>query len=117
MKNRFAFEMAVGLVGLVAVLFLGSKGMVALVLFAFFPLVVRKSGGHRPDERELQLFYRAGNWTVVLIILSVLVIYLASPLIINGNRVGDNWYLLTVSSILIVHGLAGLAAFRDQQGT
>lgn len=113
MKMRFAFEFMVGLIGITAILIFGSRGMVALVLFAFFPVVVRKYGGHRPDERELQLFYRASNWTLVLIFLAVLAIYLASPLIINGYRVGDNWYLLTSAAILAVHGLSGLVVFRD----
>ncbi len=113
MKIRFAFEMAVGLIGIAAVLLLGSAGMVFFVLFAFFPLVVRKYGGHKPDERELQLFYRAGNLTLVLIILAVLGIYLASPLSINGRAVGENWYLITMGAILATHGLAGLISFRE----
>ena len=113
MKMRFAFELMVGLIVLTAVLLFGSKGMVAFVFFAFFPVVVRRYGGHRPDEREMQLFYRASNWSLVLIFLAVLAVYLASSVVINGYRVGDNWYLLTMASILAVHGLSGLVVFRD----
>jgi hypothetical protein len=112
MKIRFAFELAVGMISVAAVLLLGSVGMVFFALFAFFPLVVRKYGSHKPDERELQLFYRAGNLTLVLIFLAVLGIYLASSVSINGRAVGENWYLLTMGAILATHGFAGLISFR-----
>ncbi len=112
MKARFAFESLVGLIGLVAVLLLGNKGGVFLVLFVFFPVIVRLNKANRPDERELQLFYQASNFTLILIFIALVLIYVASGVTINGHQIGDNWYLLSISSILFVHGLIGLVVFR-----
>jgi len=112
MRARFAFESLVGLIGLVAVLLLGKVGGVFMVLFVFFPVIVRLNKAHRPDERELQLFYQASNFTLILIFMALVLIYVASGVTINGNTVGDNWYLLSISSILFVHGMIGLVVFR-----
>lgn len=112
MKARFAFESLVGLIGLVTVLLLGDLGGVFLVLFVFFPVIVRLNKAHKPDERELQLFYQASNFTLILIFVALVLIYVASGVTINGHQIGDNWYLLSISSILFVHGLIGLVVFR-----
>ncbi len=112
MRARFAFESLVGLIGLVAVLLLGKIGGVFMVLFVLFPVIVRLNKAQKPDERELQLFYQTSNFTLILIFMALLLIYVGSDLTINGHQIGDNWYLLSISSILFVHGLIGLVVFR-----
>ena len=112
MRTRFAFESLVGLIGILAVLFLGAVGGVFMVLFVLFPVVVRLSKAHKPDERELQLFYQTSNFTLVLIFIALVLIYVASDLTITGHQIGDNWYLLSISSILFFHGLIGLIVFK-----
>ncbi len=112
MKARFVFESLVGLIGLIAVLLLGEVGGVFLVLFVLFPVIVRLNKPHKPDERELLLFYQTSNFTLILIFIALVLIYVASGVIINGHQIGDNWYLLSISSILFVHGLIGLVVFR-----
>ncbi len=112
MKIRFAFESLVGLIGLIAVLLLGEVGGIFLVLFAFFPAIVRLNKANKPDERELQLFYQASNFTLILIFIALVLIYVLSGVTLNGHQIGDNWYLLSVSSILFTHGLIGLVVFR-----
>jgi len=112
MRLRFAYESLVGFIGLIAVLLLGDVGGVSLVLFAFFPVIVRMNKGDNPDERELLLFYKTSNFTLILIFVSLVLIYVFSGLTINGHAVGDSWYLLSISSILFIHGLIGLAVFK-----
>ena len=112
MRLRFAFESLVGLIGLAAVLLLGDVGGVFLVLFVLFPVIARAGRTHKPDERELQLFYQTSNFTLILIFIALVLIYVASDLTINGHQIGENWYLLSISSILFIHGLIGLIVFR-----
>ena len=112
MKARFAYESLVGLIGLIAVLLFGDVGGVSLVLFAFFPVIVRMNKANNPDERELLLFYKTSNFTLILIFVALVLIYVFSGLTINGHTVGDSWYLLSISSILFIHGLIGLSVFK-----
>jgi hypothetical protein len=108
----FGVQFAIGLICLVAVLLLGEVGMVAFVPFALYPVFVRKYMPQGPDERELQFFYRAGNFTMIFMVLAILGIYFASGIAINGNLIGDNWHLLSIASILFFHGFSGLLVFR-----
>lgn len=108
---RFGFEFAVGLICFISVLILGTLGWSTFALFAFFPLVVRKSSPNGPDERELELFYKVGNFALILIIAAIILIYFASDISVNGNLVGENWHFLSISAVLLLHGLSGLLVF------
>ncbi len=66
MKTRFYYELIVGVIGLIAVLLFGIPGFAAFALFAGYPQI--KTG--KPDEREYQLFYKAGNITAVATLLA-----------------------------------------------
>jgi len=112
MRIRFVYESLVGLIGLIAVLLLGNVGGISLVLFAFFPVIVRMTKAHKPDEDELRMFYQTGNFTLILIFIALLMIYVFSGVTINGHIVGDNWFLLSISSILFFHGLIGVVVFK-----
>lgn len=112
MRARFAYESLVGLIGLIAVLIFGDVGGVSLVLFVFFPVIVRMKKADNPDESELLLFYKTSNFTVILIFVALVLIYVFSGLTINGHMVGDSWYLLSISSILFIHGLIGVTVFK-----
>lgn len=112
MKVRFMFESFVGLIGLIAVLLLGNVGGIFMMLFVLFPVIVRRNKAHKPDDRELQLFYRTSNFTLILIFMALTLIYIASGVTINGHTVGDNWFLLSIASILFTHGLIGMVVFR-----
>ena len=112
MIATFSFEFAVGLLCIIATLFLGQAGMAVFALYALLPLVARKFRPAGPDERELQLFYRTGNITMALIVVAILCIYFASGININGNLVGEHWHFLSIASVLFLHGLSGLLVFR-----
>jgi hypothetical protein len=108
MNKRFYFELTIGVIGLIAVLVFGMPGFAAFALFAFFPLFSRK----RADEREYQLFYRAGNMTAALTFIACVFIYFVSDLRINGHLIGDLWLFLVCFSFLVAHGISGLIIFQ-----
>jgi hypothetical protein len=111
MNKRFYFELAIGLVGIAAVLYFGVAGFAVFALFAAYPWVAKK----KADEREYQLFYYTGNITAIATFLLCVVIYLGSDLVINGNKIGDLWLYLVCFSFLAVHGVSGLVIFSRSQ--
>ena len=108
MKTRFAYELLVGIILMVAVLLFGTIGFAAFALFVAQPFIGKK----KADERESQLFLKVGNYTAGATLLACVVIYFFSDLVINGQLIGKNWLGLVVSSFLIAHGAAGLIIFR-----
>ena len=111
MNLRFIFEAVVGAVCLLAILFFGSKGIAALALFAFLPIIMRIKKTI-PDEREKQIFYKVGNLTFGLTVIALYIIYQLSDYTINGNHIEDYWYFLSITSIILIHGISGLIIFR-----
>jgi hypothetical protein len=109
MNKRFAYELAVGIITIIAVLLFGMKGNAVLALLAFQPFIGKKKGW---DEREFQLFYRVGNYTAGASLLACVIIYECSDLIFNGQEIGKNWLGLVVSSFIIAHGAAGRLIFK-----
>lgn len=104
---RYFYEAVVGALALTLVLLFGMKGLASLALLAFLPLYLR-ARSVQPDERELTLFYRTGNLTLGIIIVSVFVIYKFSQTSIHGQTVGENWKGLLMALIVFFHGLGGL---------
>lgn len=107
MLLRYYFELAVGLLVIFAVLFLGAAGNTMFVLFAVLPAIMRKKKS-KVDERELYVFYKAGNLTMGLMVLCLFIIHHFFDAVVNGNVVGDNWFPLSIGALLTVHGLSGL---------
>ncbi len=108
---RFLFEFLVGFICLLSVLVFGIVGMTVLSLYALLPLLISKIT-KKPDERETQLFYKAGNLSMGLMILVILLIYYFSGIKINGHLIGNHWMELSISSAIFTHGLAGLIVFK-----
>jgi len=108
MKKRFAYELIVGSIGLIAVFLFGSAGMAALALLTAHPFIGKK----KADERESQLFNQVGNITAAVTLLACVVIYLAGNIVVNGNQIGELWLFLAVFSFLVAHGGAGLVIFK-----
>ena len=104
MKKRFAYELIVGSIGLIAVFLFGSAGLAALALLAAHPFIGKK----KADERESQLFNQVGNLTAAITLLACVAIYLAGDVVVNGFQIGELWLFLVVFSFLIAHGGAGL---------
>ncbi len=108
---RFSYEMLVGLATLIAILLFGEKGFALFALLALLPIIMRTIKV-KPDERELQLFYRSGNATLALTILSIFLIYQVSGWTVNGHVIGDYWMPLSISAVLFSRGLVGLLYFK-----
>lgn len=113
MLLRYYFETIAGLLCLVLILLFGSKGIASLAVFALLPIIMRYKKTST-DERELHLFYKAGNYTMGGNILFLYLIYRFSDTAINGNIIGDNWFALAVTTTLFVHGLVGLFLYKTE---
>lgn len=117
MKTRFAYELIIGIIGFVATLWFGSVGMVALALLAIHPFIGRRNPFMRGDkekwdEREYQLFYKAGNFTAGFTIVALVIIFEIKDISINNHLINDNWLVLSASSFIAAHGLSCLIIFK-----
>ena len=108
---RYYFELIVGLIAILAILLFGKFGNAFFILFAALPLIMRIRKG-KVDERELLVFYKAGNLTMGLMIVCLYLISYFFHSTINGNLIGDHWFSLSVASLLTAHGLSGLIMNR-----
>jgi len=108
MNKRFAYELVVGIIGLIAVLLFGEKGLVAFALLIAHPFIGKK----KADEREWQLFYKIGNYTAGASVVAAVIIYELSDVIVNGILIGKNWLGLLVAAVLIAHGISGLLILK-----
>jgi hypothetical protein len=104
---RFAYELAVGVITIGAIILFGSKGQAAFALLALLPLILRILKV-KPDERELALFYKSGNLTLALLVSSLFFFGLTGL----EDFFIKNWMFITASALLIAHGLAGLIIFK-----
>jgi hypothetical protein len=107
MKLRFYFEAVVGMFCFILILSFGAAGGASLAFFAILPVIIWKNKV-KPDERELQLFYKTGNLTYGLQFVALTMIYLIEDKSINGNLILNSWLTLSISSMIMVHGIAGL---------
>lgn len=108
MTKRFIFELLFGVVWVVAIILFGNLGSVAMVLMVFLIPFCKK----KPDEREMQLFYKIGNLTAGVTIVLCVIIYQCSNYIVNGHRVGDLWLFWLLSTFFIAHGIVGIVIYK-----
>lgn len=116
MTARYLIETIVGGISLLGILLLGDAGTAFLALLAITPFYMRWRKV-KPDERELQLFYKTGNWTMAAMILAIILIDRFFNLSVNGHLIGDNWTLLAISSIIFLHGSLGLTIRKIEDYT
>ena len=111
MRNRFAFELIIGTAMLIAVLLFGTPGLAVLVLLSAHPFIGKK----KMDEREIQLFYRVGNFTAGTVLLVSVIIFYFSETPINGILLGQNWFGLLLATFIGAHGAFGLILSREEK--
>lgn len=107
MTFRFTFEAVVGTIYLTLTLFLGQMAVWVFLFFTpifFLPRMRRQN----MDEREIQLFYKIGNWSTVSLFLSYLLIENLADVLVYGHKLGDYRIQLCVSLFLLTRGLTGL---------
>ncbi len=106
MVLRFLYEAIVGFLTFVAILLFGEKGFAVFALLAILPVIMRVAKV-KADERELLLFYRAGNVTLAATMLAIILIHFTSGWTVNGHLIGDHWMQLSVAAVLFCHGIIG----------
>lgn len=111
MIKRFTYELAVGIILLIAVLLFGTKGLAVLALLAAHPFIGQK----KADERESQLFNKVGNYTAGATLLVCVIIYYSSDVVVNGQALEKLWFGLAVAAFIIAHGAAGLIVFKKSE--
>jgi len=111
---RFYFQAIISLICILGILIWGDKGYALLALFALLPAIMRMKKTPKPDERELQLFYKTGNITFGGAILVIVLIQNISNIIVNGNKIGDYWGILTIMSTVVIQGITGLIIYKTQ---
>jgi len=111
MTGCYLIETIVGGIALLGILFLGDAGMVFFGFLAIMPFYMhwRKV---KPDELELQLFYKTGNWTMAATFLALILIDRFFNHSVNGHLISENWMPLTISAIIFLHGLIGLTIWK-----
>lgn len=111
---RFYFQTAISLICILGILIWSDKGYALLVFFALLPIIMRMKKTTKPDERELQLFYKIGNIKFGGVILVIVLIENISDAVINGNKIGNFWGILIIMSIVIIQGITGLIIYKTQ---
>lgn len=111
MLYRFYYQFFVGLIVILAILLFGNDGVISIILFALLPFLRRLFGNKKPDERELQMFYKIGNYTLIIIIAAVVLINKFSSTEINSHLIGTFWAPLTIASIFFGQGIIGIALY------
>jgi hypothetical protein len=104
---RFSYELAVGVITILSVIIFGEKGQAAFALLALLPVILRIIK-FKPDERELALFYKSGNLTVVLLVAALFGLSFFGL----EEFFMKNWMFISASALLISHGLSGLIVFK-----
>lgn len=113
MTGRYLIETIVGGIALLGILFLGEAGTAFLALLAITPLYMRWQK-IKPDELELQLFYKTGNWTMAAMVLALILIDRFFNQSVNGHLISENWMPLAISAIIFLHGLIGLTIWKTE---
>jgi hypothetical protein len=108
METRFAYELIVGILSLIAIILFGEKGMAVMALIAAQPFISKR----KFDERESQILNKAGNYTAGATLLICILIYDIPDLTVNGQLVGKVWLIWVVAIYVIAHGMSGLIILR-----
>lgn len=104
MQKRYSAFILAGIIGLICIFLLGVRGMYSLNLaFLIFLLPVRKQ-----DEREIQLSRRTFNFSLGIIMIILINIYVISNFTNFGIFLKENWVGLLISGFFIILGSTGL---------
>lgn len=110
MLLRFGYEAFCGITALISILILGKSGAAGFAMLGILPIILRAKK-IRFDERELQIFYKAGNYSAGIVITVLAAGYILKNSSVNLH-IPENWILLLLSFIIFVHGLFGLIILK-----
>ncbi len=115
MTIRFIYEGAVGALTLIMIAVFGAQGGAVIALYALLPIIMKFAKTQKPDERELQLFYITGNYSMGITFVILVAVYFLARLPAFSALVSTNWLSISVSAILLAHSVIGLVTFRKEQ--
>ena len=95
----------------ISLLVFGAAGSASLAIIALTPLVMRVSGNKSFDEREYQIFYKSGNYSLAFIVIGMVIINFISDQLIQGTRIGDMWLYFNLALLFFGKGLAGIIIY------
>ena len=101
LKKRFFIEFIVGISTLTLCYFIGTKGMSLLSLIVLMPLIGRKQ---KFDERDYQILYKTGNFSIVSFFLSAY--FLENTTILKSLSINFSSFMVLI--FLIFNGILGL---------
>lgn len=108
MAFRFWYEIAVGVITLLAILILGEPGIKAIVLLALLPIIMRVKK-LKADERETFLFYKGTQ-----IVFTSLIILIVASFVFTDLKFEDllkikreTWFMI-LAGFMVLNGLVRL---------
>ena len=114
MAFRLWYELGVGIITFIVILVIGEKGIIALVILAFLPIIMRVRK-YKSDERETQLFYKGTQF-----IFSGLIFLIVASFVFTDLKISDLlmikkeiWFLI-LSGFLVLNGLVRLFLLYKQ---
>ena len=110
MITRYWGLILVGLLGVILVSIFGLLGMYGLnlaIIFHFWPKL-------KPDEREQQLIRKAFSYSLSIILIILVNIYVLSHFADFGSYLTKNWIGLIVSGYFLILGISGLVVFKSE---
>ena len=116
LDNAFLFEFAVGLLTLYCVFAMGAKGMVALAVGAFRPLVLKISP-EPVDQPIWRLYYEALRWGLLLTGVTILLTYFLFDYLPVNSHDRAMVFLTTIPWFMVIHGMVGfIIVWPKRQG-
>jgi len=105
MALRFWYELAVGILTLIAILIFGADGIKAIVLLALLPFIMRIKK-IKADERETFLFYKGTQIIFTTIILLIVISFVFTNLNFSDllSIKKETWFII-LAAFLIINGL------------
>lgn len=110
MITRYWGLILVGILGVILVTMFGVLGMYGLnlgIIFHFWPKM-------KPDEREQQLIVKAFSYSLSIILIILVNIYVLSRFADFGSYFSKNWVGLVGSGYFLILGITGLVVFKSE---
>ena len=108
MAFRFWYELAAGVITFIAILIFGEKGITAIVVLAFLPIIMRLKKV-KADERETFLFYKGTQIVFTSLVFLIVASFVFTDLKFSDllNIKKEVWFML-LAGFLVLNGIVRL---------
>ena len=103
----FLFQTIAGVLSIISVALLGSKGIAALAILALRPFLLEKTGVF-PDQERWHFYYKIMEISVVCTALTIIFVYIFLEVFSHSVPFGRLWLLMVLPYFIFIHGLIGL---------